>query len=422
MALIDKTMNPQTKRTLLIVGFITLVIGIMAMIWLLFFAPLFRQPTTTNRNANGNSNRGNLPNVNTNRRVNGNANQPLTNRVTQLPSPAEVANGGLTLVHPVTNGTAAEPVIGQDGRVVQYYDPATGMFYRIDPVTGKATPISTQAFPDVQHVTWAPDSGRAVLEFPDDTKVIYDFQSAKQYQLPKEGRQFSFSPNSQNLAFAYIGSDPNQHFLVTTDNTGASIKPVQDLGDNFNQVQVAWSPSNEVVGLYHHSIDANRQEVVFIGQNNENFKSLTVDGEGFKGKWTPDGQKLLYTVLSSATNYNPELYLTLAKGDAIGQGKTDLGLSTYVDKCTFDRNSTFAYCAVPDALANGSGLYPEFSQDAHYTFYTIDLSSGMTRPLANPVDSALTRYSIGSLFLSGDEQSLYFSDSSTQKLYSIRLK
>ncbi len=415
-------MNPQTKRTLLIIGFIALIIGIMVVIWVLFFAPLFRRPGGINGNVNGNINGGVLPNVNTNRRVNGNTNQPLANRVTQLPTPAEVANGGLTRVHPVTSAAAADPVMGPDGRVVQYYDPATGMFYRIDPATGKATPNSKQTFPGVQNVTWAPDSGRAVLEFPDDTKVIYDFQSAKQYQLPKEGRQFSFSPNSQNVAFSYISSDPSQRFLVTTDNTGASLKPVQELGDNFNQVQVAWSPSNEVVGLYRHSINATQQEVIFIGQNNENFKALTVDGEGFQGKWTPDGQKLLYTVLSSATNYNPELYLTLAKGDAIGQGKTDLGLSTYVDKCTFDRSSAFAYCAVPDALANGSGLYPEFSQDAHYTFYTIDLASGMTRQLANPVDDGYARYTIGTVFLSGDEQTLYFTDATTQKLYSIRLK
>lgn len=415
-------MNPNTKRTLLIIGFVALVIGIMVVIWILFFAPLFRRPPGTNGNANGNVNGGILPNVNVNRRVNGNANQPLANRVTQLPTPAEVANGGLTLVHPVTSGMAADPVMGSDGRAVQYYDPATGMFYRIDPATGKATPISKQTFPDVQNVTWAPDSGRAVLEFPDDTKVIYDFQSAKQYQLPKEGRQFSFSPNSQNLAFSYIGNDPDQRFLVTTDNTGASLKPVQELGENFNQVQVAWSPSNEVVGLYHHAINATQQEVIFIGQNNENFKALTVDGEGFQGKWTPDGRKLLYTVLSPATNYNPELYLTLAKGDSIGDGKTDLGLSTFVDKCTFDRGSAFAYCAVPDALANGSGLYPEFSQDAHYTFSTIDLASGMTRQLANPVDDGYTRYTIGTVFLSGDEQTLYFTDAATQKLYSIRLK
>lgn len=413
-------MNLQTKRILLIAGFILLIIGVIIAIWFLFFAPLFRKPSLTNGNANTNTNgSGKLPNINTNRKAN--TNQPFARGENQLPQPSVIANGDLTLVTSVTNDPAMSPTQAPDGKNLQYYNESDGKFYRIDPSTGKATALSDQRFPSATSVVWAPDNNKVALAFPDNSKVVYDFQAKKQYTLPAQAEQVSFAPNSQQIAYAYLGGT-DSNVLVTSDFTGAQAKVVQEIGDKAAQVQVAWSPSNEVVGMYHHTVDSGVQEVVMIGQNEENLKNLTVEGQGFVGKWTPDGNKLLYTVNSAATDWNPELFLVYAKGDAIGAGKMDLNISTFIDKCAFDHAGTHAYCAVPDALPSGSGLYPSFASSVKYTFSSIDLATGSSRTIAQPVDANYTRYTVGSVFVSDDGSALYFTSVPDNALHKIRLK
>lgn len=413
--------NPRLKRILLIIGFVLFVLALGVIFWIVFFRPFFHVTRTlTNRNANTN-NTGVLPNINANRATN-RTNQPLTNGTGQLPAPSQVANGGVTLVHDVTSQDTFAPIVGPDGRTLLYYDKATGQFVQVDPTTGKSTVIAGVHFPDVQNITWAPDRKKAVLEFPDGRKITYDFSTKKQYSLPDQGEDFSFSPNSDQLAFKYLGGSPEQNVIATSDVTGSRLTVVQDIGDKASQVQVAWSPSSDVVAMFRQGTSADKQEVIFLGQQQENYKSLQTDGRGFQGKWTPDGNKLLYTVYSAATDWNPKLHLVRAQGDSIGTGNTDLGIQTFVDKCTFNKDGTHAYCAVPDSLDSGSGLYPEFGAKAKDTFYSIDLATGVKTPVADPVTASFQRYSVGSTFLSDDERTLYFTDQQTQRIHSIQLR
>lgn len=408
----------RLKRLLLILGFILLVAAIILAVYYLFFKPLFRPGQQGNQNTNQIGG-GILPNINGNRPA-GNAN--IKETPTSLPQVSEVANGDATLAPDVSHEATGQATLAPDGRNVVYYNSLEGTFVRLDPSTGKTSPISSQKFHEVQNITWAPDSTKAVLEFPDDRKIVYDFSSQKQYTLPSQAQQFSFSEDSRNIAYSYVGATADENYLVTTEYTGSKATPVAKLGDKAGQVQVAWSPSNDVVGMFHKGSELNRQEVIFIGQNQENFKSLQTNGRGFRGKWTPDGAKLLYTVYSDATNWNPELYLTHAQGDAIGQGNADLGISTFVDKCTFNRAGTFAYCAVPDFLQRGSGMYPELASDAKDALLTVNLETGESHQIAQPVSSALDRFSIKSVFLSSDEATLFFTDASNNHVHSIRLR
>ncbi len=414
-------MTIRTQRLLLIVLFVAFVIGILLVTWFLFFKPLVQPPTNANANING-VGPGPFPNVNTNRAPNTNVNQPIAVGPGALPKPSDVANGDLTLTSDVLQRTTFAPNVAADGKNIVYYDNANNKFVRFNPDTGESSDLSSQQFPDIQAVTWAPDRTKAVLTFPDDTKIVYDFSAQKQYTLPKQGQDFSFSGDSKQLAYEYIGGAPDENFLVTSDVNGNGTKAVAKIGDKADQVQVAWSPTNEVVGLFRQGSNADSQEVVLIGQNQENFKSIQTDGRGFQGKWTPDGSKLLYTVYSEATNWNPELHLVFARGNTIGQGDVSLGLSTFLNKCAFNQAGSTAYCAVPDALERGSGLYPEFAVNVYDTLYTVNLSTGSVRALAQPVTDTYGRFTVEQIFLSSDGQSLYFSDSGTHRIHKVRLK
>lgn len=412
-------MNPSTRRILFAALLVLFVIIVFLGIWFLFFAPLTRVPTNQSTNANTNAT-GQLPNNNVNRPAN--ANNSLVNGATALPKPSDVANGNATLVSDLSSAVTSEPVIGPDGKDIIYYDDLERRFVRLDPETGQIASISDQRFPNVKKVTWSPDAHRAVLEFPDGSKIVYDFSSQKQFSLPKEAEDFSFSADSTRLAYKFVGLGPDESFLVTSNANGTGSKAVAKLADKAASVEVAWSPSDEVVGFYRKGLNASDQEIILIGQNDENFKTITTAGRGFQGRWTPDGNKVLYTVVSAETNWNPELHLVLGRGDQIGQGDVDIGLQTSLDKCAFNPSGTHAYCAVPDLMEAGSGLYPEFSSSVKDTLYTINLRDGSFQPVAQPVTGDYDRFTVGSLFLSLDESTLYFTDLATQRLHKIRLK
>ena len=168
---------------------------------------------------------------------------------------------------------------------------------------------------------------------------------------------------------------------------------------------------------YTQGVDFNRQEVFFVGLNGENFKSTVVEGRGLETQWSPSGDRLLYSVYNTDDNLNPRLWIVDAAGDTIGANRRSLDLQTWADKCTFASN-TEIYCAVPEYLERGAGLFPELAGKTKDDLYKIDLTTGTQRLLAVPDGS----YNISQVMVSADQSCLYFTDESTGRLYKINLK
>jgi len=64
-----------------------------------------------------------------------------------------------------------------------------------------------------------------------------------------------------------------------------------------------------------------------------------------------------------------------ATGDEIGTGRKKLNVDTWADKCTFYSDSKL-YCAVPEKLDEGAGLFPELAKTTKDNLYQIDPTTG----------------------------------------------
>ena len=156
-----------------------------------------------------------------------------------------------------------------------------------------------------------------------------------------------------------------------------------------------------------------------IGLNGEKFKAFTVSGAGFDYDWSPEGNSMVYSVYSDATHYNPNLWVTNGRTSELGDIKVSLNVATWPDKCTFAGENGM-YCAVPQGLPRGAGLYPEIADRYPDNFYYINLNSGSKNLIANPVGENGS-YTAHNLFTSPDESLLYFMDGDGN-LQSIRLE
>lgn len=407
------------KKIFLIIGFIAVVILLGYMLYALFFKPAKpitpEQPTAT-------TTPGGLPvspeggeRLPT---IIGEGGLPITPEgavITEGP-PSEVARGGLTKATGLNDSPSAGITLSSDGSSLQYYNKNDGKFYRIDK-DGEAVALSDKVFHSVDKITWSSDKNKAILEYPDGANIVYDFSSNNQTTLPPHWKDFDFSPQGNQIVMKSMGLDPNNRWLAVVNEDGSKARIIESLGSKDSTVYPSWSPNNQSIAMYTEGVDFDRQEVFFVGLNGENFKSTVVEGRGFQPKWNPNGEQLLYSVYSSKDDMKPNLWVVNANGENIGTDRKSLNIETWADKCTF-ANENELYCAVPNNLEKGSGLFPELANNTTDTLYKIDMRSGTKKMIAVPDG----QYNMSSMVVSENGFNLYFTDKNSGRLYTIKLK
>ncbi len=417
-------MNLNWQRIALLIGFILAVLLIGYGLYFIFLRPAV--PTTTPGDTTG-AGTGSLPttNVGGGIPVAGNVNATLPTGTqggsgqpgTEQPAEAStIARGGLTQSSALTTSAAIRPTLSADGGRISYYDPTTGRFYQLT-TDGRITPLSEEVFFEVQNITWSPSKSKAVLEYPDGANIVYDFNTKKQYTLPQHWKDFSFSPDSERVVVKSIGTSVDNRWLAVSDSDGSEATRLKELGDQDATVYNNWSPNGQIVAMYSEDINFDQQRLFFVGLNDENFQSTVIEGRGFQGQWSSSGDTLLYSVYSSETNYNPTLWIVDANAANTGQNRRSLKLQTWADKCTF-ANDTTVYCAVPQALVEGSGFFQDDLNVAPSDIYKIDLTSGIKTKIATPESNLVAE----NIIVDKNQSNLYFTDRFDGRLYTVRLR
>lgn len=403
------------KRILLIIGFVAVVILLMVLIWYFFFRPLpqreelLPKEPTTKLPIPGEyippEGPGTLP--------------PSTAPEKKPPETAQEAQGGPVQIKELDSGNNISPQISSDGSSVMTFDSYAGAFYRITP-DGKAEKLTEQTFAGATDVTWSPNSERAIIEFLDDTNILYDFNRKQQIAtLPKHWEAFDFSPDSGNIAFKSIATNPDNNWFAIANADGSEGQELEQMGRKVNQFTPLWSPSDQIVGIYEKGIDADRKQLYFIGKYGENFQAITVEGRGIKAQWSPLGTHLLYSAYSAKSGFRPEVWVVDALGDTIGENRRKLNIQTWADKCGFADN-TILYCSVPKNIPEGGGLLPVVAEEKSggEVIYKIDLTTGEKSLVAEPRSDVIAQ----NLQVTKDQTYLFFTDKYSGKLYTIQLQ
>jgi hypothetical protein len=408
-------MSEQTKKILLISAFVLIAGGASYLLWL-----MFTDSTKFDKNPNEQVVvSGNLPASGPNTGIvpvtPGIDNNLPVDEAGETPESPTKPSGRDNKISSPNNFPILDASLDSSGSTVQYYDPLDKKFYRLDD-NGAPQAISDKPFYKVDKVSWSPDRNKAILEYPDGSKNIYNFSDQSQVSLPKHWQDFQFSPSGEQIAFKAIGYEPENRWLSIMNADGTGAQNIEKLGANADKATVNWSPNRQIVATFQDGADYNRQEVFFIGTNHENFKSMLVEGRGFQSKWSTTGNELLYSVYSDFNNYKPSLWITNANGDTIGQDTEPLQIDTWASKCSF-ASDKLLYCAVPRSLADGAGWLPPETLDTPDDVYAIDLET-----MAKSLVIAEGNYNMSNLIITKDGNTLYFTDNKTGGLYKLPLK
>lgn len=404
-------MSEKLSLILKIAIFIIIVFGIGFAIWWLFFRPLVAPPALPVEAPAAVPGKGLPPSLPAQPRP------PAPPVVPTAPTPSPIAAGGPTQISTLVDSPILSPLLFSDGSTIQYYNRVDGKFYRVRP-DGTIEAMSDKVFNNVSNVLWAPDRAQAILEYPDGSNILYNFNAKTQATLPRHWQQFSFSPRSDEIAFLSVGIDEDSRWLAISSPDGSNSKAIEALGENASKVQVAWSPNNQIIAFAQTGFPqgANTQEILLVGKNKENFRSLIVNGMGFSGQWSPNGEQILYNVASADNDWNPQIWIANGLPGSIGANKTSLALRTWAEKCSFSGNNV-VYCAVPKNMERGIGLYPRALGNTADDIWRVDLSSGERALIATPSED----HTIERIVISADERYLYFTDKISGQLYKIQL-
>jgi len=333
------------------------------------------------------------------------------------PAVSPIADGGVTQVTPVTPASTRSAMLNDSGEL-SYYNRNDGKFYRVQD-DGTIVAMSDEVFYNVDEATFDPSGDSAILEYPDGSNIFYDFTTDTQVTLPQHWEDFDFSPQGTQIAAKSVGLDPSNRFVIVSNPDGSGAVPVQEMGQNQDEVIVDWSPNNQIVATATtgRKLGVDRHEVYFIGQHHENFRSLVVEGLNFQPKWSPTGEQLLYSSASNTSDWKPQLWIVDASGDDIGLNRRSISVETWAEKCTFSGTETL-YCAVPRELPRGAGLQPRIADNTPDDIIKIDLVTGLQTSVAVPEGS----HTIDSIMLTPDGENLYFTDKGTGQLNQIKLR
>ncbi|MDO8668702.1 MAG: hypothetical protein Q7K65_00205 [Candidatus Buchananbacteria bacterium] len=416
-------MNLDWKKIGIIALFIGAVVLFGFFIYYFFFRPLFLPTAPGDENINQVN--GQLPaTVNINGRiyiVDSNTGLPILNAnaddITNIPTseqPSATAQGGLTQVSQLTNSPSLFSATYNNGQVI-YYNPKDGKFYVIS-ADGTIKEFNSQVFHNVSQVTWSQNRNKAVLEYPDGSNIIYDFTTGKQLTLPQHWYDFNFSPTDQQIAFKSDALDPENRFLAVSQLDGSQPIILENISDQGDRFTVNWSPNKQMVATYSQGKDLDKSEIYFVGLDNENFKYMLVEGRDFRGQWSPTGDKMVYSVYSSSNNFKPQLWISDANPDSIGNNRRSLGLETWSDKCTFSGNNK-VYCAVPTILPSGAGLNDKIANSIADQIYEINLETGAKTLIASPNGD----HTIYNMIVNENLKYLIFTDKNNNRIYKINL-
>ncbi len=316
----------------------------------------------------------------------------------------------------ISSDFATYASVNQNGNY-RYHNALDGKFYNIDS-TGSLTELADKTFYNVSEVTWASNKDVAVIEYPDSSKIIYNFEKNTQVSIPKHWDEFSFSSDGSEIAAKSMGLSPDSRYLITTKDDGTGTKIIEGMGNNSQYVDVNWSPSKQVVAFSQtgKALGGDRREVLMVGLNGENFKSLEIEGSNFEPQWSNTGKKLLYSVNNARSNYKPELWIVDSYGDTIGDNRTLVNLNTWASKCTFSSDSTL-FCAVPLSLPVGAGMNKKVADGTYDILYKIDLTTG----LKTPVPMGNDNYTIETISYNAKKDKILFTDTNKTGIYEVNL-
>ena len=311
------------------------------------------------------------------------------------------------------------PTITADKNQVIYYLRSNGNIRQSNFDGSNLNQVSSTFLENLIKVLWSPNKDKEITIFEDGlgnvSKYLYDHTTNKALPLNKYMNYVVWSPDAKKIIYQYQNdfTGDNTISLANPDGSGYLIL----LKTRMKDLIFDWPKGSDVffqekpTGLVPSSLYS-------LNTLTKSFSEVISNINGFSVKWSADGSKILYSKTGLTGNG-----IGIFVADRNGSNSKSLEIATLVEKCAWSQDLRYIYCAIPKNINEAKILPDDFYKGtflANDEFYKINIETGdKTKLLA---DSQMVEvYDANDLFLSPQEDYLFFVNKTNGLLYSIKL-
>lgn len=307
---------------------------------------------------------------------------------------------------------------------VMYVDRATGNIYEINPDGTERNRISNTTIPKIFEADFSSTGDNFVFRYltiDDGVESVRNFlaglssedsasttPSVEGIFLPADISSAVISPEENKIFYTYRQGEKT--IGVTADFENKNKKQI--FSSSFGEWNISWPAKNIITLLtkpsgtadgFFYSLDAKTGKFTKILGGIKGLGAI-MDNSGENVLYNESGQNTIIT-----RSYNIKT-----------SESSEFPLSTLAEKCVFSYDSVYVYCGVPGIVP--SALYPDDWYQGLVSFtdliWMVNLSDGNTELIAGASDD----FDLTNLFLSSNEDYLFFINKKDSSLWSLRVK
>lgn len=289
---------------------------------------------------------------------------------------------------------ATNPVIGAfmaSAGNIWYAEKATGNFYSYDLLTGQTKQLSNTTWPGGQELyAGQTKSGPEMILRRNRGSSIENYKGKISNSASStEPGELILTPLNLNISNLAVSPSKNRYYyqiasfagttgyIAGIDGSGPTTKVFSSQYPRWN---VFW-PNENIIFLQTAPLSEQKGQLYSLDVKTKTTSQVLTGIIGLTSLPAPDGKKILFA--------GNDLRLRL-KYTKSSEAEIVLGISTMPEKCVWSADSAKVYCAVPNSLAGAS--YPDSWYQGTVSFsdafWVIDTTTGTTKQLYNPADSA----------------------------------
>jgi len=328
------------------------------------------------------------------------------NNYVELLTSEERQEEDLKSISLLINDVVVSPILSTNGDSIFY------LSYKQDVIVQfslqdkeQKTYFADDLLQSTEELIWSPD-GRQVYLSTSKGFYLYGVTDSSVLELSKNIKDISFSLEGDRIAYQYLSYVSGENYLSVSNPDGSNwnnlveIEPIEEMAD---RIAFGWFPGGRSVYYTNESLDISGTEFKKVDISSGNVSSLKDWGDLGEMLFIPSLSKILYVVFDEEKS-TPQIWIM----NMDGSDKKYTGVENFLSKCTVQHKSPILVCALSE------DIFDIYSNDIIIEY---NIETDEIKPITK-FDSA-TSYNVNSIFLSQDDQKIFFLDNIDQKVYVV---
>lgn len=272
---------------------------------------------------------------------------------------------------------------------------------------------------EVSRILWSPKRDKVLLFITQDHSSLWYFANLTTKSLvplKPEISRLAWDNFGEKIFYQYTDPGTKMRSLNMANPDGGNWKKLTDLGSD--DYYLSPVPGSSLVSFWSKPKIQSVSALETVGAAGETRRTVTSGIYGGDYLWTPNGERVAVSGNDTADGKNFSLRVIENSGQA-----KDLAVPTLVSKVVWSKDNHTLFYALPGGLPENSRLpndYFEKNLHSKDTFWKMDTNTGKKTRLVTLKDAAQI-FDSSNLFLSPEEDALFFTDRVTNKIYRISL-